>query len=170
MHDTQLNRRVFAGLLCSLPAVSLLPRLGIADDSVPAAVVYRTPTCGCCGKWVDHLRASGFEVEVREVSSTTGIRTELGVPPQLTSCHTAVVGDYWVEGHVPADLVLRLLSEQPDDIAGIAVPGMPAGSPGMEAPRPVEYDIIAYGRDGKYYRYASRMGQSSAEAQLRPQA
>lgn len=160
MHETHLNRRKFAALLCSLPALSLVPALSSADEASRSAVVYRTPTCGCCGKWVDHLRAAGFEVEVREVSSTTGIRTELGVPPPLTSCHTAVVGDYWVEGHVPADVVKQLLDEQPDDIAGISVPGMPAGSPGMESPNPVEYDIIAYGRDGKLYRYATRMGSS----------
>jgi len=162
VHNPHINRRAFTSLVCSLPALALAPAFTVAGEA-PTAVVYRTPTCGCCGKWVDHLRRGGFEVEVREVESTAGIRAELSVPAQLTSCHTAVVGDYWVEGHVPADLVQRLLDEQPDDIAGIAVPAMPAGSPGMESPRPVEYDIIAYGKDGKFYRYARRMGRSSTE-------
>ena len=92
------------------------------------------------------------------VDSTSPVRARLGVPNTMTSCHTAVAGEYWVEGHVPADLVQRLLAEEPDDIAGIAAPGMPIGSPGMEGPNPVTYDIVAYGSDGKSHVYATRQG------------
>ncbi len=126
----------------------------------PVIVVNKTPTCGCCSKWVDHLRANGFEVEVRDMASTRSVQDRLGVPRQLGSCHTAEVGDYWVEGHIPADIIQKLLDENRDDIEGIAVPGMPPGSPGMEAPNPVRYDVIAYGKDGKFYRFATVQGES----------
>lgn len=122
---------------------------------LPVIVVNKTPTCGCCTKWVDHLKAFGFEVEVRDMPNTTPVQARLGVPRQLGSCHTAEVGNYWVEGHIPAEIIQKLLDEQPDDIQGIAVPGMPPGSPGMESPNPVKYDVIAYGKDGKFYRFAT---------------
>ncbi len=126
-------------------------------------VVYKTPTCGCCNNWVAHLRNSGLEVSVVNVSNTQPIRSRVGVPRKLGSCHTAVVGDYWVEGHVPADLIQRLMVEKPEDIRGIAVPGMPVGSPGMEGPDPVRYDILAYDADGNTTVYATRQGRGSAE-------
>ncbi len=126
----------------------------------PVIVVNKTPTCGCCTKWVDHLKANGFAVEVRNMASTRSVQERLGVPRQLGSCHTAEVGDYWVEGHIPADIIRKLLDENRDDIEGIAVPGMPPGSPGMEAPNPVKYDVIAYGKDGKFYRFATVQGES----------
>lgn len=81
------------------------------------------------------------------------------MPQELSSCHTATVGDYWVEGHVPADLIKRLVSGQPPDIRGVAVPGMPIGSPGMEGPNPVEYEVLAYDKDGQTHVYAARQGQ-----------
>jgi hypothetical protein len=124
-------------------------------------VVYKTPACGCCGDWVTHMRAHGFEVSVVNVSSTQAAHERLGVPRRLGSCHTAQIGNYWVEGHVPADLVQRLVTEQPGDIRGIAVPGMPAGSPGMEGPNPVTYDVLAYRSDGRVTRYARRDGKRS---------
>ena len=116
---------------------------------LPVVTVYKSPTCGCCGKWVDHLRANGFKVKVQEVSNIMETKQQYGVPEVLTSCHTAIVGDYIVEGHVPAKEVKRLLSEQPD-IAGLAVPGMPVGSPGMEVPgaAPQPYNVIAFDRAG----------------------
>lgn len=122
-------------------------------------VVYKTATCSCCGKWVAHLRDAGLKVGVVSVSNTQPIQTRVGVPRKLRSCHTAVVGHYWVEGHVPADLVQRLIAEKPDDVRGIAVPGMPIGSPGMEGPNPVLYDVLAYGSDGNTTVYATRQGQ-----------
>ncbi len=122
-------------------------------------VVYKTATCGCCSKWVEHLQKSGLDVAAVNVASTAPAREQAGVPNRLGSCHTAVVGDYWVEGHVPADLVDRLMTERPVDIQGIAVPGMPMGSPGMEGPNPVRYDVIAYHTDGSTSVYASVQGK-----------
>ena len=123
-------------------------------------VVYKTPTCGCCINWVAHLRNSGLEVSVVNVSNTQPIRSRVGVPRKLGSCHTAVVGSYWVEGHVPVDLIKRLTVEKPEDIRGIAVPGMPVGSPGMEGPNPVEYDVVAYNTEGNTVVYATRQGRT----------
>lgn len=126
-------------------------------------VVYKTPNCGCCHNWVAHLRKHGLTVVANDVATTQPIRSEVGVPPALTSCHTGVVDNYWIEGHVPADLVQRLLKERPEDISGIAVPGMPAGSPGMEGPNPVTYDVIAYHNDGTVSIYATRDGHTTPQ-------
>ena len=100
----------------------------------PLLTVYKTPTCGCCSKWVDHMRANGFDAKVHDLSDLTEIKTKLGVPAELGSCHTAQVGRYVIEGHIPADAVHRLLKERPTTVTGLAVPGMPLGSPGMEVP------------------------------------
>jgi hypothetical protein len=100
----------------------------------PLLTVYKTPTCGCCSKWVEHMRANGFDAKVHELADLTEIRAKLGVPAELGSCRTAQVGRYVVEGHIPADAVHRLLKERPTTITGITVPGMPLGSPGMEVP------------------------------------
>lgn len=121
--------------------------------------VYKSPQCGCCDKWVEHLQENGFEVEVIMVNDMGSIKQEVGVPRQFTSCHTAVVGDYWVEGHVPADLIQKLLDGQPGDIKGIATPGMPAGSPGMESPNPVKYEVLSVDDNGNIEVYATRMGE-----------
>ena len=125
--------------------------------------VYKTPACGCCVDWIRHLRDNGFTVRVIDVPSTVPAREQFGVPHQLGSCHTGVFGNYWVEGHVPADLVQELMHEKPDDILGIAAPGMPMGSPGMEGPNPVEYQILAYDRNGKVSVYATRQGRTSSQ-------
>jgi hypothetical protein len=126
-----------------------------AETSAPVIVVNKTSTCSCCAKWVDVLKAYGFEVEVNTVANTRGVQAELGVPKQLGSCHTAKVGDYFVEGHVPPEIIQQLIDEKRDDIVGIGVPGMPAGSPGMESPRAVQYDVVAYGKNGQFYKYAT---------------
>jgi hypothetical protein len=119
-------------------------------------VVYKSPTCGCCDGWIDHMRAAGFRVIARDTSDVGAVKRRLGVLPTLGSCHTAIVSGYVVEGHVPADAVERLLEERPK-IVGIAVPGMPAGSPGMEDARPhVSYEVIAFdaaGRTSVFARY-----------------
>jgi len=137
------------------------PGAPVAVAAEPEIVVYKTAACSCCEKWVSHLRDAGLNVDVVNVDYTRTIQERVGVPPKLASCHTAVVGDYWVEGHVPADLVQRLMAEKPDDIRGIAVPGMPLGSPGMEGPNPSEYDIVAYDSDGHTSVYATRQGKTS---------
>jgi hypothetical protein len=119
-----------------------------AQTKLPTVVVYKTPTCGCCGKWVEHLQAAGFKVETQHRDDLSGIRQQQKVPSSLLSCHTALVGSYVVEGHVPAADVKKLLAEKPS-VKGIAVPGMPAGSPGMESPSPQKYDTLAFTEDGK---------------------
>lgn len=121
-----------------------------SEAQVPTVTVYKTPTCGCCVLWVDHMTEAGFEVETVDVASLEDVKARLGVPNTLASCHTAIVGDYVVEGHVPAEDVERLLAEQPD-AAGLAVPGMPIGSPGMEVEgRPADsYDVFLFTRDGR---------------------
>lgn len=120
------------------------------------AKVVSSPTCGCCSLWVKHVEAAGITVEreLREDLESAPIRAR--VPAQLKSCHTAQVGKYLVEGHVPVDLVQRLLKEQPAGVIGIAVPGMPIGSPGMEGPNPRPYSIVAFKADGTTYEFARR--------------
>jgi len=117
-------------------------------DSGPGVVqVYKTPTCGCCTGWVDHLRDQGFTVEAIDLPDLSAVKARLGVDPDLMSCHTATVDGYVVEGHVPAGTIRRLLAERPE-IAGIAVPGMPIGSPGMEGPNPESYFVVGFDRSG----------------------
>jgi hypothetical protein len=118
--------------------------------------VYKTPTCGCCSKWVEHLRANGFTVRTTDMESTEPVQSRHGVPPEIRSCHTALVGGYVVEGHVPAVEVSRLLKERPR-VAGIAVAGMPSGSPGMEMPGVAAqpYYVVSFDRSGRIDVFAS---------------
>ncbi len=125
-------------------------------------VVYKSPTCGCCKKWVSHLERYGFSVEARDRRDVNPIKAELGVPPSLHSCHTATVDGYIIEGHVPADDILRLLKERPQ-VKGLAVPGMPVGAPGMEGARKDPYDVLTFEEDGKttvYFSYHQRGSES----------
>lgn len=128
-----------------------------SSATLPVVTVYKSPTCGCCSSWVEHMREAGFEVEAHDVNDLAEVKSRFGVFPQHQSCHTAKVGDYVVEGHVPADLVRKLLREQPE-VAGLAVPGMPRGSPGMEMPDGTTdpYDVIAFTENGESAVYASR--------------
>ena len=116
-----------------------------ADGEAADVVVYKTAACGCCAGWADHMRENGFSVREVDLGANelSEKKVELGVPYDLASCHTARVDDYVVEGHVPADAVRRLLEERPN-VEGIAVRGMPIGSPGMEGPNPQPYDVIAF--------------------------
>jgi hypothetical protein len=114
----------------------------------PQIKVYKTVTCGCCGKWVDHLKANGFEPVVENVQNLSEYRRQFGVPENLQSCHTATVGGYTVEGHVPAADIKRMLKEKPK-AKGLAVPGMPLGSPGMEAPRSQPYAVLLFQNGGQ---------------------
>lgn len=110
--------------------------------------VYLSPTCECCSGWVEHMEDHGFETDLQFSDDLEAVKEEAGVPRDLVACHTAVIGGYVVEGHVPADDVKRFLEEEPE-VAGLAVPGMPMGSPGMEGPRQDEYDVLAFQRDGE---------------------
>lgn len=117
-----------------------------AKGALPPMTVYKSPTCGCCGAWVDHARAEGFTVKTVDTDDLPKVKREMGVPSDLESCHTVVVGSYLVEGHVPAKDVKRMLATKPA-IRGIAVPGMPIGSPGMEQGDPKNYhryNVVAF--------------------------
>ncbi len=124
--------------------LALLP-LNAADPKID---VFKTATCGCCAKWVEHLKANGFEVKVHEAPSTADYRLKYGVPDKLQSCHTAVVNGYAIEGHVPAREIHRLLKTAPPHAKGLAVPGMPAGSPGMEGARSDAYAVVLFDEKG----------------------
>jgi hypothetical protein len=136
-----------------LAALAVMP-LGVggltarAQGGLPLLTVWRDPHCGCCGAWVAHMRAAGFPVQDNIVPSPAPARRMLGIPADLLSCHAAQVGGFALEGHVPAAAVKRLLAERPVGVRGLAVPGMPIGSPGMEVPgqAPDTYDVIAFDR------------------------
>ncbi len=143
----------FSVLCLALIVAAVSPDPGRAAD-LPAMTVWKTPWCGCCGSWVSHMRANSFSVAVREVEDLDAIKRIAGVPEPLRSCHTAHAGGYVFEGHVPAADVKRLLSRRPD-AHGLAVPGMPSGSPGMESDVHDPYDVLLIGNDGRVERFSS---------------
>ena len=122
--------------------------------AAPTLVVYKTPTCGCCKGWVKAMESAGFTVEVHDLPDLGPTKSAAGVPVELQACHTSRIGGYVVEGHVPAEDIRRLLAERPD-VAGIATPGMPVGSPGMEGPYKDRYDVLTFGTDGRTTVFAS---------------
>lgn len=128
-----------------LGAATVLPALAVER---PPVTVHKDPTCGCCGEWISHLRRAGFSVTSIDNRRMNALKTRLGVPPELASCHTAEIGRYIVEGHVPAGAIDRLLAEAPQ-AKGLAAPGMPIGSPGMEGGEPETYEVILFGADGQ---------------------
>jgi hypothetical protein len=134
-------------LLASGLAAAAGPALAQRGERVE---VWRDPNCGCCADWVAHLRTAGFAVEDQVVASVAPFRRMLGTPSGLLSCHAGRVGGYALEGHVPAAALTRLLAERPAEIRGLAVPGMPVGSPGMEVPgqAPDSYDVLAFDARG----------------------
>lgn len=135
-------------LICSLAQASW------ATPENPVIDVYKSPTCGCCSKWVDHLKANGFTVRAHDTENVVAHKIRLGVPAGYGSCHTAEVGGYVVEGHVPAKEIKRMLKEKPR-ARGLAVPAMPTGSPGMEtAGRKDAYDVFLVNRDGSTMTFA----------------
>ncbi len=141
-------------------ASPLLARLAWAADmlqpQLPTAMtVFKSPTCGCCKLWVDHVTAAGFKCTVRDTDDLHRIKQTFGVPSALQSCHTSQIGTYLVEGHVPADLIQKMLREKPQG-RGLAVPGMPVGSPGMEGGTPERYQVLLFDQSGKTRVYATR--------------
>jgi hypothetical protein len=117
--------------------------------------IYKSKTCGCCSKWVDHVKAAGFDATVHDREEMDQLKDELGVPLPVRSCHTALVGGYLIEGHVPASDIRRLLTARPK-VAGLAVPGMPAGSPGMAEPgKEGDYEVVAFQANGSTSPFAS---------------
>jgi hypothetical protein len=154
MDDTQMTRRAWIAraattTLSGAVLLALRPAVSAGEPKPIAITVYKDPSCGCCTKWVAHLQANGFTPEVHDRSDMDALKDGLGVPTALRSCHTAVAGKYLVEGHVPAADVKRLLGARPAGTLGLAVPGMPTGSPGMEmGNRRDRYDVIAFGTGG----------------------
>jgi hypothetical protein len=146
--SAKVTRRALIVSIAALTASAMSRTVPAAP--LPKVVVHKDPNCGCCGAWVEHLRQAGFLVEVVETDAVNRVKARLGVPHRLASCHTAEVSGYVVEGHVPAASMKRLLADRPE-ARGLAVPGMPIGSPGMEvagAP-PEDYAVILFGRFGQ---------------------
>ena len=142
-----MNRRNILSM--ALGASAVLALRAVAATALPPVEVFKSPYCGCCGAWVDHMKAAGFVVKVNLVDDTTSARTRAGLPDKFGSCHTAFVGGYVVEGHVPADEVKRLLALKPNAM-GLAVPSMPPGSPGMEmGARHDPYDVLLVDKSGR---------------------
>ena len=142
-----ITRRSFIGAATATLALGAFARLSAKE--APLVSVYKSPACGCCGEWIKHMRANGFRVETRDLADVTPIKSRYGVPYGLGSCHTAVVEGYAIEGHVPAADVQKLLRERPK-LKGLAVPGMVAGSPGMEQGAPQPYATLAFDDRGEW--------------------
>lgn len=144
-----MSRAIIVAAVAGIATIAAFTTLRVPQvNAEPIAItVYKTSTCGCCGDWIDHLEENGFAAEVHDLQDLTPVKIAAGLKPELASCHTAIVGDYAIEGHVPATDIKRLLQEKPD-ARGLAVPGMPMGSPGMEGPYRDSYDTLLYTRDG----------------------
>ena len=148
--------RSLTGAAALTALASLRPSTAAAAAAPRRIVVYKDPDCGCCREWVTHLAKNGFAPEAHDRSDMDALKDSLGVPAALRSCHTAVVGRYVIEGHVPAADIARLVAKAPKDLAGLAVPGMPAGAPGMEmGGRRDRYDVVAFTARGASRVFAS---------------
>jgi hypothetical protein len=134
-------------VLKALVAAAFVP-LAARAQARPELVVYKNRGCSCCGGWENHMQAAGFAVRSYTFEDISAIKRQAGVPEKLQSCHTALIAGYAIEGHVPAAEIRRLLAQKPR-AAGLSVPGMPPGSPGMEGPAKVPYDVMLVGGDGK---------------------
>lgn len=153
------RRELLTGAAVFAAAVALGNQRAFALPLATRITVYKDPNCGCCANWNGAMRKAGFEIDVRDTPNIGAVKSSLGVPDTLASCHTGVVAGYLFEGHVPPDLVQKVLRERPA-LIGLFVPGMPVGSPGMEGPNPGRYDVIALDRDRRQSVYASRMGRA----------
>lgn len=154
-----LNFKVSAFFSLTLPflfGLLIIPGESLAenDSEYSQITVYKSPTCRCCSKWIKHLEKNGFEVKSVNREDMSSIKNQLGIKPELRSCHTGVVDGYYIEGHVPADDIKRLLSEKPK-AAGLTVPGMPVGSPGMEGGRKDAYSVLLVDKDNTQKVYSN---------------
>jgi hypothetical protein len=145
---TTQNRLTRRSALAVLIAAGIAPVAKGRAESKPLVVVTKDPSCGCCSGWAEHLVRTGYPTKIIESKDLQSLKRKLGVPQDLASCHTAEVGGYVLEGHVPAPAIHRLLAERPEGI-GLAVPGMPVGAPGMEGGAPEVYEVILFGRGGR---------------------
>jgi hypothetical protein len=155
---TILTRRALFGLVFVLAALSIAGAWvwdRASSPPAPLVLVYESPACGCCGKWVEYLHDQGLRTIIHQEADMKALKDRLGVPKAMRSCHTAQIGEYVIEGHVPAEDLKRLFAERPT-VAGLAVPGMPRGTPGMAMPgAPTKpYDVIAFQKDGSAWVYA----------------
>ena len=146
----RLNYILPAFFIVSLMVAFSLPSKEVHAEEI---VVYKSPTCGCCNKWVKHLEKEGFKVSAKDYRDMKPIKNMFGVKPQFQSCHTARVGKYFIEGHVSASDIKKLLKEKPD-IKGLSVPGMPMGSPGMEGHRKDKYNVVAIDKNNNASVYS----------------
>ena len=145
------SRLLVAGLLILLAACSNQTQ---PETTNPLLTVYKSPTCGCCTKWIDHMNEAGFVSNTHHPKDLNEIKQLNSVPPRYQSCHTAVIDDYVFEGHVPAAVIQRFLAEKPRDVLGLTVPGMPMGSPGMDMGNHKEdYDVFQIHKDGSVSVY-----------------
>lgn len=147
----------FSSIIAACDKTSAVGEVTAADSKL-TLTVYKSPTCGCCGNWIDYMKAEGFQIKQEEHVDISPIKKKYNIKPEFQSCHTAVYepGGYFFEGHIPADVIKRFLSEKPEGAAGLFVPGMPVGSPGMEyGDIKVDYDVYVQMDDGntKVYQH-----------------
>lgn len=151
-----MKKYLFAAGAFVLTGLILWSGLDSRQVNAEEMIVYKSPTCGCCKKWITHLQDNGFKVKGQDMRNVTPKKIEFGITPQTASCHTGVINGYFIEGHVPAADIKRLLKEKPKNIKGLTVPGMPIGSPGMEqGNRKDPYNVLAIDKDGKTSVFAS---------------
>jgi hypothetical protein len=141
------------GSAAARPATSAAT--GAAGQGPKSVVVYKDPNCGCCEKWVQHLRANGFSVAVHDTSDTTSVKRQHNVPESAWSCHTALVDGFVIEGHVPASDIRRLLAQRPTGVVGLAVPGMPASAPGMDLTPFQPFEVLSFDQRGRTAVFAA---------------
>jgi hypothetical protein len=154
MGASRTTRRQFLAQFAAVPIVTGLGVNARSKAPRPPMTVYKTPTCSCCKKWVEHVEKAGFKVTVRDMADVSSVRRDVGVPARLASCHTAIVGAYVIEGHVPADLIDKLLADKTPG-KGLTIPGMPQSAPGMDFPGE-PYEVLLFTTDGKTRVYARR--------------
>ena len=147
----RIARRSLLGTIVAVIAGRTMISAFAAEADI---VVHKDPNCGCCSAWIEHLRAAGYSVDAQDTTDLARVKRQHGIPPELASCHTAIIGGYVIEGHVPAAAIRRLLTERPD-AKGLAVPGMPVGSPGMEGGTPQPYAVVLFGpaKQSPYMRF-----------------
>jgi len=146
-------------------ALLLAATAALASRAAAAAQlveIWKLRGCGCCTLWARHLEAEGFSTRTSEHADLAPIRARLGIPESLAGCHSARLADLLIEGHVPALAIRRLLADRPRWVRGLAVPGMPLGSPGMPSPEPERYDVLAFGADGRVERFMTFLGERPA--------
>lgn len=149
-----MKKSIVSAVTAPLFLVGLMATTTSYAAELPVMTVYKSPTCRCCTKWVNYMRKQGFEVKAQDMKDLKSIKSISGVKREFASCHTATVGGYIVEGHVPAADVKRILAEKPE-AKGITAPGMPMGSPGMEGPRKDKYQVLTFDEKGISGVYAN---------------